>query len=700
MAAPFARHEPYLLSPATTGLLLEDFWPGLFFTGAVVGEIRRKVGQLAWARELLDQLRAQADAMLAAPPTLVMEPAGWRHDFYSRQTGEHLVFEPAGGQDFLDPSTHQRERDDAQRRAWVLLSHERAYRLLRSVGLLYQLTGEERYAAWVAQGLRQAAAYFALPLPRRPDPGGPAHYFSNLYDAAILAQIGAIYEMTRGSAAFTPADHDAIRRDIFEDRLPTMVEFLRRQPTHNMSCFVSLALATAGRLYQREDWIAPAFGQQTGLRSQLLAGVPADAAGRCDGFWYEGTLFYHFYSLYPLLGLWEIQRHRPAADHDLLQQRLCAMAAAPLQLLDDQWRLTVVGDLGNPRHMNLTRYAHLYEYAAGQLDAARFAPVVAALTAQRRAAGLAARPGWAALAFGPDELPAPADPPRRATLLPVAQLGVLRSSAPSRLQVAFRCGKPISGHDHPDRLQFTLHALGELIAPDLGEPGYSLRQRGSELSYYRTSAAHNMLCVDEQNEMGRADLTWGGDADEPWAQGVLVGEGYELRRRLLLRGDLLLVLDDCRATLPSTARRFGWMFHAYGKLTVDTPAGDEHAANTLGLPALPDCIGYAQWRQRQRGRVQEALHAHWRVSSRVGLQLVAATDSPCEFTAAVAPGQPYPDAMGQLMLRMAGSRWRLATVLRPHLLAVAPAPVGLQIKGERVRISDREAEAWETVWWQ
>ena len=112
------------------------------------------------------------------------------------------------------------------------------------------------------------------------------------------------------------------------------------------------------------------------------------------------------------------------------------MLSAPVTAVDRELRLSLVGDLGMPRAMNLAFYRHLYEYAAGQLDYERFAPVLASIYARSGAI----RTGLAALAYGPDSLPEPGGIPSGHTVLPVARTGFFRSQGTERLYLSFRAG--------------------------------------------------------------------------------------------------------------------------------------------------------------------------------------------------------------------------------------------------------------------
>jgi hypothetical protein len=683
--------RPYILSPQTTGYLLEDVWPTIFFGEDAVDEIRRKAANLPWAAEAVAIMKEEADRIILQPPQLPVEKAGWRHDFFSRVTGEHLVYEAAAPDSYLDPATGNREADAAQRRAWVLLTHERTYRIMRGIGILYRLTGDERYAQWVAQGMRQAAAYHQHHEFHHPSMIGPALYYHNLYDAAMLMLLANDYSLTRHSAAYSPEDHRRIREQIFDDRMPTMIGFLKKYPKHNMTCFVAGALAFAGQLFDKPDWVQLAFGENSGLQTLLLTGMLTDANGTIDGLWFEGTMFYHFYSLCPLVSLWELERHRGGKlvqDPDLIR-RFSEMFAAPVTLVDEQLRLPLVGDLGAPRVMNLAAYRHLYEYAAGQVDPQRFGPILAAIYAQSGAP----RQDLTALAYGPDTLPEPAGIPQTSTLLPVTKIGVFRTPAPSSLYFTFRSGKYIGGHDHPDRLTIALNAFGEVLSPDLGEPGYSLR--GSQnLSYFRTTAAHNTLFADDLEQTGEASLIWRPDVTPACARGSITdARGIRYRRSIFVEPSYVVLLDDYMA---ETEHCYDWIYHAYGTLKVDNLALSETGEPALGMPPLAETRGYSFLSKRCSGTVTNVLDATWQVSPLTRLHLLSTSDAPFEVNTAVAPGNPYPDTQGVVLLRAPGKTRRFATVLEPSQGKTTVA--GIALKGEVITLTLTNGEHRSYQW--
>lgn len=660
-------NRPYTPSPDDFGWLLEDVWPPLYFGSEIVNEARRKIDGQEWARKLFGTLREEAELVLKLPPQLPRERAGWRHDFYARSSGGPLLFEPEQSESFLDPLTKKREGNAAQHRAWVLLAHERTLRLMRSLGLLYQLTNDEKYLKWVEQGLLVLSEHFAKIGPEKPAEvakGGNAGavYFQPLYDAGILLV------MTNACSFIKDEISDDTRqkvRGVFEERVPFLMTFLGGKGAHNMGCFASAAIGLSGELWNRPDWISRAISGNNGFADQLRQGVPL-AADQCDGFWHEGTLFYHFYSLTTLIPLREL-----ALRHDIkiapeIARRFEAMFEAPLQMADAQGRLPALGDFGAPRHFSLALYRHVYEYAAGKLNLNKYGPALARIYEQTGAP----RSDLAALAFGPERLPAALTLAPRPTRLPVAKIGIFRESQPE-MWLLFRCGKFVGGHDHPDRLSIFLHAEGTQISPDLGEPGYALQ--GQTGNYHSTTLAHNTLFANEQPQKGEAILVW--EPDKKRARGEIKTEGITFRRTVFFAPPLVILLDEFQSAAP---QRFDWLYHAYGDLQMEElpPVGEAAPAN-LTLPPLPNDKEWQQFTARKSLVAQKTLRAMWQVQPNLQLRLHSASSAPFEATSGRTIGQPFADGQGALLLRSAGTNWRMATVL--EVISETPQVTGIEL---------------------
>ena len=641
---------PYTLSPHDSGMVIEDVWPTLFFGTERLEEIQRKHASLPWAQRAVAQMIQEADAVIQRPPQVPIEQVGWRHDFYSHRTGEHLVYDPESPNRFYDPWDGSFHTSEAQRRAWVLLTHERTFRIMRSLGFLYGLTGEERYAEWVVVGLRSAVEMFQRDDLRNEDREG-ALYFQPLYDAQILLLLADAYALTRESPAYRDRLHSHIVRYIFEGGIPYQIRFFEKTGTHNMTCYVAAALARVGQLLARSDWIEMGLNDpQGGLMALLQNGLRSDDQGQVDGFWFEGTQFYHFYSLCPLVALFEMSSNRNHLAADV-RARFERMFEAPLKLADPEGQLLCLGDLAAPKGMHLSLYRHLYEYAAGQLDNEKYGPVLSAIYTS----GIP-RNSLCALAYGPDTLPS-SKRPKRSGLLRSTGIGVFQGSTKEGdFYAYFKAGKHGAGHDHADKLSIGLHALGQVIATDLGTAGYAIRDFRE---YCRSTFGHNTLIVDErdQSQVERASLQY----SVRQARGIVEDayEGVRLERRLRFDPPFLFVEDRCVSEEP---HRYGWVFHAYGSLS--TQCDREH--NALGLPPIPEEGPFAWFTNRWTMTIDGVLCADWRVSDHVWLRLLIMSDGPFEATLGRTPGHPIPDDQGTVLLRAPGPKRSFQAVFEVH----------------------------------
>ena len=645
---PWKGYPTYALDPSRVGPLIEDVWPCLFFGTERIPEVRRKIALLGWARHLYARMLKESRCVLRSPPQLRQGRPGWRHDFYSPHTGAHLAFDPLQADGFRDPSDGSLVTGEPQRAAWVLLQHERLYRLMRSLAVLYQLTRRQEYSDWVARGVLSAADFFQRA--ERNHPYG-ATYFQPLYDAQVITLLANAYDLTRDSPSFEPGAHEHIRRVLFEGGSSSLLAYQRVSKVHNITCYVAAAIGTLGALLDEPALLGMALSEEeSGLQGLLREGLGRDPEGRSDGMWHEGTTFYHIYAMCPLFCLHELARRWGLHPGRLsgIHRDLVAMARAPTLLVDERLRLPWLGDLGFPEHPGLRSFSHIYEYAAGMLDPS-FSAVLASCEA-----GLG-RAGLTALAFGPD-LASGRGVPQAPSFLPDGGIAVLRSKDKlGSLYVLLRSGRHGGGHDHRDKLQIVMHGMGEVIAPDLGTAGYSLKDFKD---YCSSTLGHNTLMVDEadQSQVADADLFIDSRCS---AKGVLrdAYQGVVLERKVVLDPPCVLV-DDTFSSPDS--HRYSWVFHAKGKLEVQV----DGARRAVQLPPLPNEGPYGFFRSRTSlGTARRAL-ATWEIGEGLSLLCDVRWDAPFECTAGTTPNNPMTSDLGALVLRCPGSRRQVRAEFR------------------------------------
>lgn len=629
---------PYSLSPYDSGMVIEDTWPTLFWGAERLDEIRRKVENFSWAANAVAQMRQEAESVLDEPPLLPQERIGWRHDFYSHKTAEHLRYDPKSPHRFLVPLDQSYEEDELQHRAWALLTHERSYRIMRSLGVLYGLTGDERYAEWIAQGMRRTVEFFSR-TDLREGNHYDALYFSALYDAPEMMLLANAYSLTQESRAYSDADHKAIKAGIFEAGVSTLIRYLERSGTHNITTYVMAGMAACGDMFGHSDWVDIGLGRVPAL---FREGLRTDAQGRVDGYWFEGTMFYHFYTLCPLAGLFEMLRRKGRLEDDLTN-RFKKMFEAPVQMCDQDLRLPCLGDLGAPGSRSLAIYRHLYEYAAGQLDSDLAHRVLRAIYGR----GIP-RNNLSALAYGPDDVTAEPISQKKSTVLTAMGIGVFREeTGDGPFYLLFKGGPHGAGHDHPDKLSVDLRAMGELIAPDLGTAGYALRDIHA---YYRSTLSHNTLMVDEQDQQRAEKAHLQFQEKDPRHASAVVEDAYEgvrLSRRIRFEPPHIWIEDQCAS---DAVHRYGWVFHARGGMIV-RPSG---VIEDLDFPPLSQYGVFAWLTNRRTVSVDGVVCVDWRISNQVWLRLLAASDGPFEVTSGQTPGNPMPDRRGTVYLRARG----------------------------------------------
>ncbi len=701
-AFPQPAGWPHVFSPEDRGLAIDDVWPSLYVGAERVPEMRRKVTALPWAAAALAQWRAEAETILPEAPRFAAGAPGGRCGLYTDEDGHHLVFDPTQRERMWDPIAGSWVvPGELQRDAWTQLSHERVRRLLSSLGFLYALTGDARYSAWVWAGLRAAALDLYLPANVHPkDPFSVV--YGGLYEAQSMLQLLQAYDLVAAAPGASDEGRAALHANVFVPVGEALSRWMDKMIVHNMSCWSMAALALLGRRVGRREWVEKALhSERCGLRLLLTRGLPrAPDGGPPDGFWHETSTFYNFYAVIPLIALYRLGVEEGVVDAEL-REHFAAAFAAPLHLVDERLRFCLFGDRTQPGRFTLPLLRHFYEYAAGQVDAGRYGPVLALLYAHTGAP----RNHLAALAFGPDALPPPAPPPAASVVLPAARLVTFRRDTPlGRVSLWFLGGEdnhPGQAHHHHDKLAIALHAGGELVAPDIGLPAFHAPgwQR-----FLNGTLAHNTLFLDEASHGPMASVAFAADrnAPVPWARAAVRGDRLQpgrasLWKTMLGRKDELveglydgatlartvwfdppfIVLSDALTTGHGEERRCGFIFHAFGTLRVETVP----APGALALAPLWDTDSIRVFAPRTTAAPLGQLTADWLVRDDLRLHLVVTADTPFEGNWGRTPGSPREESRGTVLLRAPGAARRFGAVLELHAGTPRVVGVGLGADG-------------------
>lgn len=609
------------------------------------------------------RLRAEVDAILAQPVAVPDAPGGYYHDYFCPEHGVQLAFDPA------TPHTHRcpidnklwtGERFDA---AWRWFVNNRLAEGAIRLALRWRLEGEPAHLAAVVEILTGYATHYAAyqQVPRTVANPGVATY-TTLDESVWILPLAWAFDLVRAELA--PAVQAQIAADLFAPVAAHLVAHHFRG-IHNFACWHNAAIGTLGVLLDRADLVEFAIAGDFGFDTQLREGVLA------DGFWYEGSLSYHFYTVYALLTLAKAMRHVPGQD---IRQRpaLRAMLLAPIYVAYPDWSLPAPNDcwyfislLADCCH-GVPQAPAFYEIAAAWYDEPYFDQLL------QRAYQQSPRDSLDALLFGRAEVPTTALAAVTSTHLTASGYAILRANAeapsadvdPAGLQryLFLKYGPHGGGHGHPDKLNLMLYAHGQRLSPDLGTPGYGLDLFES---WYRQTISHNTFTLDGQSQpeaagvahayrsdglfqLADASVTWPSDRPEPY-------QGVTARRVLLARPDYFL---DLLLVEAPAAHRLDWVYHNKGRLTTALPLVADASLTDEGE-------GYVHIAQAQQAQTDAAFAATWQLDDGIGLQLFAAGADGATVITGQVPGNPPGDGLGTLIQRRQTAQTAFLTLFHP-----------------------------------
>ncbi|MGF1735681.1 heparinase II/III domain-containing protein [Photobacterium satsumensis] len=348
------------------------------------------------------------------------------------------------------------------------------------LGLLWHLTGEQKYLDKVREILMGYADHY----PDYEEHGGIPYNGPGKANAQTLCEANCHMDFARGYDFVREALTAEERTHIEQNLLREGAEFMmlhRSDQLHNHEMKISSTIGVIGLLLDEQRFIDFAVNSPYGLRYQLEHGIIG------EGLWFEGSIHYHYYALQALMGYEMMARGSEYSlkDHPSFFQ----MLAFPLKLVQIDGRFPRLNDC--IAGQEVLTHSHLFEYAYSEFNHPLFASVLKSIYQNK------SRDNIDALLYGVDELPADAEP-LITQPIHAPGVGLTLCKDDTRNNMLLLKHTPYGGeHDHYDRLGLILCRDGKEILPDLGTTGY-----GAELhyGYYKNTATHNTLAVNQQNQ--------------------------------------------------------------------------------------------------------------------------------------------------------------------------------------------------------
>jgi len=599
-----------------------------------------KIASEPWAAAIADEIEKEAlfakDLLTIPPPDQL---TAWSHYYFCDESGEELFWNPIQPAEHVCRSSGKIYHGEPYDGCWRTRMHSANAIHLENCAVLWRIGRQPEMAR---QEIERIAEIYAETYPGYHVHGHssqkgrlqPQSLDESVWTITFLRALrwsGLIPEMTGSRkaalAAFAQCVIDLLRPQIIR--------------IDNIQCWLNAAVAECAVLLGDSALLKWCIENPAGMRAQIEHGFDS------DGFWHEGSVHYHLYTLAAILAFAEASGEKAFATRQ--QTKLhSAFAIIPALAYSDGF-LPAYND-GWPR-LHLAGIADTFEAATAVLPKAVPADLLAAVYRHEQSApyqsysharGRISHPGagsiqtrfsLAALVFGPAKLVEPLPEKKTSQLFAYAGIGILRNET---TRLGLRFGPGGKAHDHLDKLDVDVETAKGWRSLDLGTSGY-----GSKLfkSWQKTSASHNILVID-----GRRQLESTGHVLE-WSESAVTAEareaypGVALRRRLSLEAD---GWSDHFLMTASSPRRIDWIFHGDGAFAPEGLEGEEFT--------FAEENGYQCIFNVRRAPAPELLNGRWQdegIRQEVQIQLPPGF----EIYWGEAEGNPHGRPLGVVILR-------------------------------------------------
>jgi len=582
-AAP--SQKPYEATPVK---LYEGEHPFLLLTAPEAAEIKAKAAKHKWARDTLRWFLLAAEGWTKKPLSFPDRGGGWYHWYACPKDGHGLST--------LSPTQHKCRKcgklftGEPYDSVALMGVHNELARRARDLGLAHLLTGDARHAERVKEillGYAQRYNTYALhdvhglnDKRRSAARVGP----QTLDESCWLIPVAQAYDLIFPSGVLSDADKQTIENDLL--RAAANIIARNQVGRSNWQSWHNAAIGAVAFCLKDRELAERVVNGPHGFRFQMANSVTD------DGLWYEGSWGYHWYALSAHVHLSEIA-FRSGVDL-YADPRYKSMFDASLRFMAPNRELPAFHDsqvcsaLGRPV---------FYEVAFRRWGDANYAWVIG----QRKR-------GKDALWFGAGEVPKVEVPDLGSCDFPAAGWVVLRSgTALDSMYFAMDYGPHGGGHGHPDKLGFSLYALGDFVAHDPGCVSYGLPIHGQ---WYKQTVSHNTIVVDGlSQEECTGELVLFCSSPSFRAGCARADDAYapaRMSRLVAMTDDFLILVDDVADREPHT---WDWVYHGIGELTVDLPLDPQD--DPLGAED-----GYQHIAEVRRGTTDAAWSATWRTKDR------------------------------------------------------------------------------------
>jgi len=467
--------------------------PFLFYSDAEIAAANKRAAdpKTPWAKTIRDKLIASADAWLKLSISVPTGEGAWS-GYYVCNNGTSLTYDRASPKKHYCKSEGKYYTGMPYDGCWRTRRYHELARAARTLGLAYRLTGKVAYAdraEWILIGFSRAYLSHRLHDNRwgsssqttTPSKSGGRLLSQTLDESAWLIYILAAYDSVADAGYMNQVQKVDIEHNLIRSAVAVIQNYDAGKS--NWQAWHNAAIGSAGYTVGEQKWITSALSGKSGFAYHMKNSMLS------DGFWYEGSIGYHLYTLSAYRWLALAARHM---KQDLYAGGLLKMVRAPLLMALPDLTFPKLNDGGTGRLSSM----------AGALEAA------AALSADKDARAVLR------MLYNDQKL----DRSSEEALLLGASLGsgssysfsphdfaatgyaILRGGAgASATYVGLDYGPHGSWHGHFDKLQLLFYGAGKLLLPDMGTTAYRLPYHAG---FFKQTLSHNTVMLDEKSQAG------------------------------------------------------------------------------------------------------------------------------------------------------------------------------------------------------
>ena len=410
------------------------------------------------------------------PPTSI---ATWIMYFTCPEDSGELIYDYSNGEEYECSVCHKKYKGEPYLGAWWRFTVEEVTDYAVTACHLWLLLREEKYRDIGKEMLLK----FADAYPGYEVHGGiiynnPGRVASQtLCEGLTLRKWTQCYDMLKDT--FTEAERTHIEQDLLLPSAQVLIDY-RMDHVHNHECMINGALGMAGIVLERDDIAELAVNSKYGLRYQLQHGVLE------DGFWFEGTVHYHYVAFKAFMEFEKMARHTRFTLVD--EPYYKKMIETPLKFMQTNYHMPCLGDVrGEGMFEELAEYYefpyHLYK---DEVSATLLNEIYERVP----------RDGREVLLYGEDEI----QPTGKLTFSDYHDneaSGLTIFHGKNGRYLLMKHGKFGGEHDHYDKLGIHFLVDGQDVVDDMGTVFYA---GPHHYQYFKNTFTHNTVCIDAVNQ--------------------------------------------------------------------------------------------------------------------------------------------------------------------------------------------------------